>query len=125
MNAYGYNPMLGTGAINLQPAKPKVGLSIGSALLKGIAFLAPIAGAIIGSVIPGAGTIVGGMIGSAIGSAVGGLAGMGANALDKANYEQQLKPVLGQLQAQNSQMQANALYMLQQSQSMTYGFGNY
>lgn len=55
------NGMTGPGAINLKPNKPNTGLSIGSALLKGIAFLAPIAGAIIGSVIPGAGTLVGGM----------------------------------------------------------------
>lgn len=103
---------------------------IGSFLLKGVAFLAPIAGAIIGTILfPGAGTLaglgLGTMIGGAVGSAVGGLAGLGASSLEKAKYADAGNYLIAQNQQQTQQQQMMALQQMQMMSGVGYGFGGY
>ena len=98
-----------------------------SSLLKVVAGIAPIAGGILGGIV---GFLVGGPIGAMVGAGIGmqagsmlgGLAGNKAVSLDQEVMMDKTAPMIAQLQAQNVQLQQEALAQLSAAQGQLNGF---
>ncbi|MFH0801439.1 MAG: hypothetical protein V2A78_03510 [bacterium] len=99
-----------------------------STLLKVVAGIAPIAGGILGGIIGfcvggPVGAMLGAGLGMAAGNLAGGLVGQKASSLDQEVMMDKTAPMIAQLQAQNVQLQQQALAQLAASQGQLNSFG--
>lgn len=120
----GYSGVTGTQAADSAGIKAK---ETKSTLLKVVAGIAPIAGGILGGIIGfcvggPVGAMLGAGLGYAAGNLAGGLAGKKAGSLDQEVMMDKTAPMIAQLQAQNAQLQQQALAQLAASQGQLGAF---